>query len=384
MSESDEKKDLQELRDALESLDRELLHVLRRRMDVVEQVADAKLDTAYPFRDQEREDRILSRVRQAAVEARLDPYQIEQLYRHILETSVAHQQAHIRASGRAPLRVAVFGVEGSYSHLAAQRRYSGRSGGVLLLGFASVHAAMEKLTTGVADLALLPIENSTAGSINETYDVLARNAVHITGETVLAVEHCLLALPGVKLEALRTVVSHPQALAQCEEFLKSVPWIEARAEFDTAGAARKVREMQDASVGAIASESAGRLFGLDILRRGIQTDAGNMTRFVEVSREPASCAPDQPCKTSLLVVLGHRPGALGEVLVCFGRRGLNLTKLESRPIPTQPWRYRFYIDVEAHIASEPFEGALREVAPLLEELRALGTYATGSRGRVPE
>jgi chorismate mutase / prephenate dehydratase len=190
-----------------------------------------------------------------------------------------------------------------------------------------------------------------------------------------------MALPGARLEELRTVISHPQALHQCEEFLRRLPGVERRAEFDTAGSARKVRERNDRTLAAIASEEAGRMLGLEILARGIQTQAGNFTRFVEVAREPEPAAADARCKTSLALALAHRPGALGEVLTRFGRRGVNLTRIESRPMPGRPWQYRFYLDLEGHAASAEVGAALEEIRPLTSELRVLGTYA---RADLPE
>jgi chorismate mutase / prephenate dehydratase len=366
--------DLQALREALEAVDREILAQLERRMALVEEVAQAKLAGAFPFRDALREDHVLQRIRQAAVERGLDAHEVERLYRQIMAMSVARQQAHVRALPTAPLRVAYQGVEGSYSHLAAQQHYGGRLGGVLLTGFQSFRAAVEAVTSGAADLALLPIENTTAGSIDETYDLLAEGGITVTGEVVRQIEHCLLALPGVAIEELRAVLSHPQALLQCQGFLASVPWIEARAEFDTAGAARKVRELGDRSLGAIASESAARAFGLEVLRQGIQTQQGNFTRFVEVALEAPPCPADRPCKTSLLLAVAHQPGALGEVLGELGRRGINCTKLESRPVPGQPWQYRFHLDVEGHAASQSVSGALEAIRPVTTDLRVLGTY----------
>src|SRR4029079_5859678 len=174
------------------------------------------------------------------------------------------------------------GVEGSYSHLTAQRRYAGTPEGVLLEGFETFRAAAEALRDGRADRALLPIENTTAGSINETYDLLGEGGLHITAEAVSRIEHCLLALPGATLEGLRTVISHPQGLLQCQDFLRGAPWIEARQEFDTAGAARKWREGNDPTVAAIAAESAARVYGLEVLRRGIQSADADLHTLVEL------------------------------------------------------------------------------------------------------
>jgi chorismate mutase/prephenate dehydratase len=361
--------ELPALREALETVDRELLGLLKRRMELVEGVAEAKIADAFPFRDLPREEHVLQRVRHIAVELGLDAHEVERLYRLVMEMSVARQQAHVHSLPTTPLRVCYQGVEGSYSHLAAQKRYGGRPGGALLTGCESFRAAVEQVRSGAADMALLPIENTTAGSINETYDLLAEGGITITGEVVSHIEHCLLGLPGATVEGLRRVLSHPQ----CQAFFGASPWISAQPEFDTAGAARKVREAADPTVGAIASEAAGRAFGLTVLRHAIQTQQGNYTRFVEVAPGASPCPADAPCKTSLLLALEDRPGALGEVLAELGRRGVNLTKVESRPVPGSPWHYRFYLDLEGHAAGERVGGALAAIGAMAE-VRVLGTY----------
>ncbi len=371
-------RDLQAIREAIEAIDREILAQLRKRMSLAEEVAATKVRAAYPFRDEPREDQVLQRVRHAAVEQGLDAHEIERLYRVILDMSVAHQKAHVRTLSAAPLRVSYQGVEGSYSHLTAQRRYAGIPEGVLLEGFETFREAAEAVREGHADRALLPIENTTAGSINETYDLLAEGGLTITAEAVSRIEHCLLGLPGTQIVDLRLVLSHPQGLLQCQAFLRTVPWIKAQAEFDTAGSARKVKERNDPTVAAIAGEPAAKVFGLEVLRRGIQTQEGNFTRFVELSREPVRFQPETPAKTSLLLTLSHQPGALGEVLGVFSRRGVNLAKLESRPIQGSPWQYHFYLDLDGNADRDPVRSALEEARPLAAELRVLGTYPTSA------
>lgn len=372
--------DLQELREQLEDVDRQLLTLLGRRMAMVEPVAETKIHRAFPFRDPGREDLVIQRVRHLAVELNLDPHAVERLYRTIMEMSISHQQAHLQGMTEVALRVAYQGVEGAYSHLAAQNRYTGRPGGVRLTGYEAISEAAEAVRTGDADFALLPIENSTAGSINETYDELAGGGLTITAEVISQVEHCLLGIPGTRLEDLRRVISHPQALMQCEEFLRTLPAAKAVAEFDTAGAARKVKEEGDETVAAIASQSAAKLLGLQILAQGIQMQKGNSTRFVEVAIEASPC-PDAklPCKTSMLLSLDHSAGTLGEILVSFGRRQLQLAKIESRPIPKDPWKYRFYLDVEDHADSAKMGEALEAIRPLVAELRILGSYPRANR-----
>jgi chorismate mutase / prephenate dehydratase len=371
--------DLGSLRDRIEAVDRRILQLLAERLAIVEDVAGAKLAAASPFRDREREEHLIAKLRALAVENGLDPHQVERLYRVVMDMSVAHQEATVRARADAPLRVTYQGVEGSYSHLAAQRRYAGRAGGVLLAGHDTFRGAAEAVVDGTADLALLPIENTTAGSINETYDLLAAHpGLHLTGEVIAAIEHCLLALPGVALDELRVVLSHPQALAQCSDLFARHPHLAPRPELDTAGAARKVAGANDRTLAAIASSAAARTYGLAIVRAGIQSAAGNATRFVEIAPRPAPVAEGVAAKTSLVLALVDRPGALGEILLRFAARGLSLTKLESRPIPEAPFTYRFYADVLGHAASAPFVAALDEVRSLTTHLRVLGSYAAAS------
>ena len=366
--------ELTALRARIEAIDHQVLGLLAERMAVVDEVVAAKLAAASPLRDPAREALLIDRLRAAAVTHRLDPHEIERLYRVVLDMSVAHQEAAVRARGEVPLRVAYQGVEGSYSHLAAQRRYRGRVGGVVLVGHDSFRAAAATVEHGHADLALLPIENSTAGSINETYDLLGAGPLTITGEVVSAVEHCLLAVPGATLASLAVVRSHPQALAQCARFFAAHPHLRAVADLDTAGAARAVRDAGDATQGAIASAAAAETYGLAIVAATIQDEATNATRFVEIGLRSPPVAVDAIAKTSLAFVLADRPGALGEILTRIAARGLSLTKLESRPLRHARWQYRFYLDVLGHVAAAPLVAVLAELAALTVELRVLGCY----------
>jgi chorismate mutase/prephenate dehydratase len=366
--------DLATLRERIEAVDRKIIELIGERLRIVEGVVEAKLANASPFRDREREESLIGRLRGIAAEVGVDPHQVERLYRVVMDMSVAHQEQLVRDRDDLPLRVTYQGVEGSYSHLAAQRRYAGRTGGALLTGFDTFRGAAHAVLTGAADLALLPIENTTAGSINETYDLLAAGGLCITGEVVAAIEHCLLAMPGVRIEELRFVLSHPQALAQCSDFFAQHPYLKPQSELDTAGSARKVASANDRTLAAIASSAAAKTYGLKILAQGIQTSAGNATRFVEIATRPTPVQENAPAKTSLVLSLADRPGALGEVLMRFAARNLSLTKLESRPIPEAPFTYRFYVDVMGHAASVPFVGALEDIKPLTTELRVLGTY----------
>ncbi|MFL5357122.1 bifunctional chorismate mutase/prephenate dehydratase [Archangium sp.] len=367
--------DLQKLRVDIEKVDEDLLDALRRRMDLAEDIARAKLAAASPIRDQRREDLLLQRIRTAAMARKLDPHEVERLYRFIMEMSVARQHALVTSLPTTPLRVAYPGVEGSYSHQMAHKRYAGRPGGVLLSGFDTAREVVDALLRGEVDLGLLPIENTTAGAMYETYDALAEEGVTIIAELVDQVQHRLLGLPGTKLESIRGVLSHPQALMQCETFLREkLPGARLLPELDTGGVAQRVREGNDPTVAAIASDSAAQRFGLEILARELQGAKGDFTRFLEVAREASPMPTDVPCKTSVMMVLENKPGTLSKALLMVAERGVNLARLESRPLPGTPWAYRFFLDLEGHAASAPIEAVLRDLQPYTTSMRLLGTY----------
>src|SRR6266536_5616162 len=237
----------------------------------------------------------------------------------------------------------------------------------------SIRTVFESVEVGRASWGLVPMDNSQAGSINETYDLFLRHGLHLVGETVVRVDHCLLALPGSTIDDLREVISHPQAIAQCEEFLNALE-IDVRAEYNTAGAAKRIAEGKLAGVAAIASRRAGELYGLTALADRIQTYPDNYTRFGALSRDPTPLA--EPDKSSLVFGVGHVAGSLYRCLGAFAERHLNLTKLESRPRPGRPWEYVFYADVEASAHVPEMIDALATLSEHATFTRLLGTYAS--------
>lgn len=264
------------------------------------------------------------------------------------------------------------GTEGSYSHIAARRHFAARQ--IRLSGRDTFREAAAALASGDADLAFLPIENTTAGSIHEVYDLVTRHGFHLVGEEVQMIEHCLLAVADVAPTSIRRVLSQAQALAQCTEFIAQLQGCHAEAFADTALAARKVRDDGDPAQAAIASEEAGRLYGLRVLARDIANQRHNYTRFIVAARAPEAADPGGACKTSLVFATRNAPGALVACLQVFARHGLNLTKLESRPLPERPWEYLFYVDLEGHAARPAETAALRELEPHTTHLRVLGSY----------
>lgn len=268
-----------------------------------------------------------------------------------------------------PATVAIQGERGSFSHQAA---VAALGEGVRLLPQPTFDGLFEAVTGGQADRGLVPIENSLAGSIHENYDRLRASPLHIIGETQLRVRHCLLARPGASLATIRRVASHPVALAQCRGFFAARPHIEAVAAYDTAGSVRDLLRADGmATQAAIASRLAAELYGAQVLMEGIEDDPQNYTRFLLLAREPQT--PAESCKTSIVFTLPNVPGSLYRALGAFAGRGVDLAKIESRPLRGRPWEYAFYLDALGR-ANEEVAEALAELAEMARELRVLGSY----------
>ncbi|XP_024356492.1 arogenate dehydratase/prephenate dehydratase 6, chloroplastic [Physcomitrium patens] len=285
--------------------------------------------------------------------------------------------------GGSDVRVAYQGVPGAYSEAAAAKAYP-RCEAVPCEQFEAAFSAVE---LWLADRAVLPIENSLGGSIHRNYDLLLRHRLHIVGEVQLTVHHCLMAVPGVKKKELQRVVSHPQALAQCEQTLTKLG-VAREAVDDTAGAAQFIAAHNLRDTGAVASARAAEIYGLEILMDGIQDDLDNVTRFLMLAREPIIPSLDRKFKTSIVFTLQEGPGVLFKALSAFALRDINLTKIESRPQRKRPLRvvddsnngtakyfdYLFYIDFEASMADVRAQNALSNLQEFATFLRVLGSY----------
>jgi prephenate dehydratase len=272
------------------------------------------------------------------------------------------------------MRVAFLGQAGSNSEEAAIEYY----GTFEALHCDSFAMICDALAQGRVDEALLPIENSVAGSIHSNYDILLRYPFQIVGEFVFRVRNNLLALPGVALRDIKRVLSHPQPLAQCNDFLSTLGVVR-EATSDTTVAARRVRTELLADTAAIASRRAAVVYDLAILATDIEDDAENYTRFIVLSREARPVAPHEAVKTSIVFAVAHQPGALTKALAAFSDRGLNLTKIESRPMRGRPWEYLFYLDF---VGEQDSAGALEELRTQTTMLRVLGRYPCHEESRV--
>lgn len=277
-------------------------------------------------------------------------------------------------------RVAFQGEHGAYSEEAVLAWAGGAAVPVPARSCAEVADAV---AAGAVAYGLLPVENTLAGSVVATYDALAAaGAVIVVGEVVLPIHHCVLAVRGATLDAITAVESHPVALAQCGRFFAAHPWIEPRAAYDTAGAARAVAARGDPSVAALAGRGAARRFGLAVLAADVEDRPDNQTRFLVLARAggaAAHTAPEgAPARTALIALTENAPGALLRILAPLAAAGLNLSKLESRPTGV-PWAYRFFLEVEHAAGDARVDEALAAVRAGAE-LRVLGTFARGGRG----
>lgn len=269
-------------------------------------------------------------------------------------------------------RVAFQGEHGAYSEEAVRQHFGPDVEPVPQPSFSDIFAAVQG---GRADRGMLPIENAVAGSVIAAYDLLLESDLKIEAEVFLHVRHCLLAPPGTRMEQIRVVRSHPQALAQCERYLAARGW-EPQPAYDTAGAAKDLAADPEPGVAAIASRLAAEIYGLEVLDVGIEDYAFNYTRFFVLG--PSTPAPTERSKTSLVLALPHRPGALYECLGEFATRGINLTKLESRPRRNRPWEYVFYLDFEGHAADPACREALLGLLERATFVKVLGSYPAAS------
>jgi len=266
------------------------------------------------------------------------------------------------------IKIAFQGERGAFSEDAAIKLF-GES--VDFLPCMRLRDVFQAVVEGEVRFGVVPIENSQAGSINETYDLLLAYPLNIYAEVILRISHYLMALPGEKLADIRKVYSHPQALAQCEEFLSKLK-VEITPSYDTAGSAKMIKENQLKECAAVASKRAADIYGLGILAAEIENNINNYTKFFAISKQKAE--PAERNKTSLVFTAKHVPGALYKILGIFATRSINLTKLESRPSKSKPWEYVFYVDFEGHQDGEVYQEAIKELQREATFVKILGSY----------
>lgn len=373
--------ELGELRGKLDHIDAQIVELYEKRMELSRQVAAYKMETGTRILDRQRELEKLAKVRSLTHNA-FNSKGVEELFEQIMSMSRKLQYQVLAAGGslgRLPFigveeletqkaRVVFQGAEGAYSQ-AAMVQYFGET--VNSFHVDSFRDAMNAIEEGSADFAVLPIENSTAGIVTEIYDLLQEYENYIVGEQIIRIEHCLLAVPGTKTEDIQRVYSHPQSLMQSARYLADRGWQQISMQ-NNAFAARKVAEEQDMTQAAIAGEHAGRIYGLEVLERGINHSDTNSTRFIIVTNQ--RIFKKDAGKVSICFEVPHQSGSLYHMLSHFIYNDLNMTKIESRPIEGRNWEYRFFIDFEGNLADSAVKNALRGLRDEARNMKILGNY----------
>ena len=374
--------DLQELRKQIDEIDDAMVALFEKRMSIAEQVANYKIETGKPVFDEAREQEKLQSLGEKT-HTSFNCCGIQQLYQQIMSISRKRQYQLLQAydpkdlAGFTPVaklekkdaRVIYQGVEGAYSH-AASMAFFGNEGNCRHVD--TWKDAMEAIKNGSADYAVLPIENSTAGIVQDNYDLLTQYDHVIVGEQLIPCQHVLMGLPGTELCEIQHVYSHPQALMQCRDYLNAHPDWNIHPYGNTAKAAKKVAQEQDRSQAAIASPYAAEYFHLSVLQEGIYSNPGNPTRFIIVSKQKIYCKDAK--KISISFELPHTSGSLYSSLSHLIYNGLNMTKIESRPVLSQNWEYRFFVDFEGNLNDSAVKNALRGLENEVQNLRIHGNY----------
>ncbi|TXE23081.1 bifunctional chorismate mutase/prephenate dehydratase [Serratia ureilytica] len=366
------------LRERISALDLKLLALLAERRELAIEVGKTKLHSHRPIRDKERERDLLDALIAAAKPYDLDGFYVTRLFQLIIEDSVLTQQAllqhQLNPVSQHSARIAFLGPKGSYSHLAA-RQYAARHFDRLIeCGCQKFQDIFAQVETGQADYAILPIENTSSGSINEVYDLLQHTSLSIVGELTNPINHCVLIAGDSDLSQIETVYSHPQPFQQCSQFLNRFPHWKIEYTESTAAAMEKVAKLNSPKVAALGSEAGGALYGLQVLEHNLANQQQNITRFIVLARKAIDVSEQVPAKTTLIMATGQQSGALVEALLVLRDNGIIMTKLESRPINGNPWEEMFYIDVQANLRAETMQKALRDLAPITRSLKVLGCY----------
>ncbi len=371
--------ELIELREKITALDSELLSLLAQRQKLTNNVAETKIRNHIPVRDQKREEQLLVRLIKKGKEVGLDAHYVTQIFHVVIEDSVLNQQALLaeRANPGSSLplnRVAFLGDKGSYSYLATQKYFSRRPGELMEMGCQSFAEIINKVEKNEADYAVLPIENTSSGSINEVYDQLQHTSLSIIGELTHPIKHALLVAKPTDLSKIKTLYAHPQVFAQCSHFLAELGNIEVKPCDSTSAAMITVNEIDSDTVAAIGSEAGGNLYGLTAIKSNLANQKENHSRFFVVARSAVKVPLQVPAKTTLVMSTVQKSGALVEALLILKNNQINMTKLESRPITGNPWEEMFYIDVEGNIQDGPMQTALSELKATTRYFKVLGCY----------
>lgn len=355
---------LKQAREEINRVDKELAELFVQRMRAVEQVAEYKKLHAMPILDASREQKILSQGASRLEDETMREYYVN-FQQALMDISRSYQQRLL--SG---LKIAYSGTVGAFAHIAASRLFPQAE----KIAFGSFKEAYEAVCSGNCDAAVLPLENSYAGEVGQVTDLLFSGPLYLNGVSELAVSHELLAIPGAKLEDIETVISHPQALSQCQGFIKKQGYSEKAFE-NTALAAEYVASLNDPTVAAIASEDTAGIYGLRVLARNINESASNTTRFAVLTRaENRSISRTAGAHFVLMFTVRNEAGALARALNIIGAHGFNMRTLRSRPMKELLWQYYFYVEAEGDINGYEGQCMLEELAVCCDKIKAVGSF----------
>ena len=371
---SDQQPDISDLRRSLDGVDSGIVGLIAQRGRLIAEIGRLKEHGTSAIQDADRERQVLAGVEAVAADLGVSASLVRRIFRELIGDSVAQQARHLAGAATGRLRVAFQGSAHAYSDAAARKYLAARGAEGDLAGYGTFGQAVGALLAGEVDLAVLPIENTSAGSINEVYTLLREHDLFISGEETGKVDHCLAAVQDVPLSSLSRILSHPQGLEQCAQFLQSLPHAIPASYLDTAGAVAAVAAMGDPSVAAIGSAEAAQAHGLVVLRHGIADSQDNYTRFVVLSATATPVDVRIACKTSLILITRHEEGALLRCLEILSGSGHSMTKLESRPRPGRPWEYLFFLDFEGNVAEPRTAAALDELRLAAQYVKVLGSY----------
>ncbi|WP_373777437.1 chorismate mutase [Glaesserella sp.] len=372
--------ELSEIRQRITQVDRNLLKLLSERHRLAFDVVRSKEVTQKPLRDVEREKQLLQElVNYAEAENyQLDPQYITQIFQRIIEDSVLTQQNYLQNKlneiKEQNISVAFLGMRGSYSHLAARQFAKNYQESLIELSCESFDDVFNKVKNGEADYGVLPLENTTSGSINEVYDLLQTTDLSLVGELAYQIKHCVLAPQMVDLSEIDTIYTHPQPAQQCSQFIQSLDKVHVRYCESSSHAMQMVARLNERHCVALGNEDGGKLYGLEVIKTDIANQPNNITRFIVLAKEPVNVSPQVQTKTLLLMRTTQQAGALVDALSVFKTHDIRMTKLESRPIYGTPWEEMFYIECQANIHSENTQKALAELEQVTTYLKVLGCY----------
>ncbi len=377
---------IEELRKEVNRIDGALITLLSERRKISLKIIKEKTKSNKPVREKEREAEIIERIKALALKKKIDPQTAEHIFNEIIEDSVKIQQNYTfsgqtskKNTPKGVISLALQGIEGSYSHLAGEKYFYNNNLSPVLESRTRFEDVFASVETGEADYAILPIENTTSGGINEVYDLLLNTHLIIRGEVIQKVNHCLAATAKTPLNRIKKIYAHYQAAAQCSRFIDTLEGCTVEFFPDTAMSFRKLKEEGNKFYAAIAGEGAADIYGLKILKKGIANQTKNYTRFLILS----GGAPDENClppfKSSLIFTTEHKPGALNKVLAIFSKQGINITKLESRPAAGNPWHEMFYLDFVSEFNVPALKKIMKQVERNTKFFKILGFYKEASK-----